>query len=155
MAHNVAKIEEHEVDGKRTKLYVHRKGATRAFGPSRTEVPEAYRSVGQPVIIPGSMGTASFVLCGCDLSSELTLGSACHGAGRVMSRSQAIKQFKGADVKSALNIKGIVVKATSPGMLAEEAPQVYKPSGDVVDVVHNLKIATKVARMMPLGVSKG
>ena len=155
VAHNVAKIEEHEVDGKRTKLYVHRKGATRAFGPSRTEVPEAYRSVGQPVIIPGSMGTASFVLCGCDLSSELTLGSACHGAGRVMSRSQAIKQFKGADVKSALNIKGIVVKATSPGMLAEEAPQVYKPSGDVVDVVHNLKIATKVARMMPLGVSKG
>ena len=155
VAHNVAKIEEHEVDGKKEQLYVHRKGATRAFGPSRREVPDAYRAVGQPVIIPGSMGTSSYVLCGCDRSSELTFGSACHGAGRIMSRSQAIKQFKGTDVKSALNMRGIVVKATSPGMLAEEAPQVYKPSGDVVDVVHNLGIATKVARMVPLGVSKG
>ncbi|HNX09611.1 MAG TPA: RtcB family protein [Methanothrix sp.] len=155
VAHNVAKIEEHMVDGRRERLYVHRKGATRAFGPSREEVPLAYRSVGQPVIIPGSMGTASYVLCGCDLSSELTFGSACHGAGRVMSRSQALRQFTGKDVKAALKCSGIVVKATSPSMLAEEAPEVYKPSGEVVDVVHNLGIATKVARLMPLGVSKG
>jgi len=155
VAHNVAKIEEHMVEGRRERLYVHRKGATRAFGPSREEVPLAYRSVGQPVIIPGSMGTASYVLCGCDLSSELTFGSACHGAGRVMSRSQALKQFTGKDVKAALKCSGIVVKATSPSMLAEEAPEVYKPSGEVVDVVHNLGIATKVARLMPLGVSKG
>ena len=155
VAHNVAKIEEHNVDGKRERLYVHRKGATRAFGPSRSEVPAAYRSVGQPVIIPGSMGTSSYVLCGSDAALDLTFGSACHGAGRVMSRSQALRQFTGKSVKAALDREGIVVKATSPGMLAEEAPQVYKPSGDVVDVVHNLGIATRVARLVPLGVSKG
>ena len=155
VAHNVAKIEEHEVDGKRERLYVHRKGATRAFGPSRSEVPQAYAGVGQPVLIPGSMGTSSYVLCGSDGALDLTFGSACHGAGRVMSRSQALKMFTGKNVKAALNREGIVVRATSPGMLAEEAPQVYKPSGDVVDVVHNLGIATKVARLVPLGVSKG
>jgi len=155
VAHNVAKIEEHNVDGKRERLYVHRKGATRAFGPCRDEVPAAYRSVGQPVIIPGSMGTSSYVLCGSDAALDLTFGSACHGAGRVMSRSQALRQFTGKSVKAALDQQGIVVKATSPGMLAEEAPQVYKPSGDVVDVVHNLGIATRVARLVPLGVSKG
>jgi len=155
VAHNVAKIEEHDVDGHRERLYVHRKGATRAFGPSRTEVPEAYRKVGQPVLIPGSMGTPSYVLCGNDRALEVTFGSACHGAGRVMSRSQATKRFTGRDVKAALKKDGIVVKATSPGMLAEEAPWVYKPSGAVVDVVHNLGVATKVARLVPLGVSKG
>jgi len=155
VAHNVAKIEEHNVDGKRERLYVHRKGATRAFGPSRSEVPAAYAAVGQPVIIPGSMGTSSYVLCGSDAALDLTFGSACHGAGRVMSRSQAIKLFTGQSVKAALNKDGIVVRSTSPSMLAEEAPQVYKPSGDVVDVVHNLGIATRVARLVPLGVSKG
>jgi tRNA-splicing ligase RtcB len=155
VAHNVAKIEEHDVDGQRMRLYVHRKGATRAFGPSRREVPATYRSVGQPVLIPGSMGTASYVLCGNDNALNVSFGSACHGAGRVMSRSRATRLFNGKDVKAALNLQGIVVKATSPAMLAEEAPQVYKPSGDVVDVVHNLKIATKVAKLMPIGVSKG
>jgi tRNA-splicing ligase RtcB len=155
VAHNVAKIEEHDVDGKRMRLYVHRKGATRAFGPSRREVPATYRNVGQPVLIPGSMGTASYVLCGNDNALNVSFGSACHGAGRVMSRSRATRLFTGKDVKAALNLQGIVVKATSPAMLAEEAPQVYKPSGDVVDVVHNLKIATKVAKLMPIGVSKG
>jgi tRNA-splicing ligase RtcB len=155
VAHNVAKIEEHDVDGKRMRLYVHRKGATRAFGPSRREVPATYRSVGQPVLIPGSMGTASYVLCGNDNALNVSFGSACHGAGRVMSRSRATRLFNGKDVKAALNLQGIVVKATSPAMLAEEAPQVYKPSGDVVDVVHNLKIATKVAKLVPIGVSKG
>jgi tRNA-splicing ligase RtcB (3'-phosphate/5'-hydroxy nucleic acid ligase) len=155
VAHNVAKIEEHEVDGKMERLYVHRKGATRAFGPSRSEVPEAYRDVGQPVLIPGSMGTPSYVLCGSDRALDLTFGSACHGAGRVMSRSQAIKTFAGKDIKAALNKEGIVVRANNPKMLAEEAPQVYKPSDAVVDVVHNLGIATKVAKLVPLGVSKG
>jgi tRNA-splicing ligase RtcB len=155
VAHNVAKIEEHDVDGKRMRLYVHRKGATRAFGPSRREVPATYRSVGQPVLIPGSMGTASYVLCGNDNALNVSFGSACHGAGRVMSRSRATRLFNGKDVKAALNLQGIVVKATSPAMLAEEAPQVYKPSGDVVDVVHNLRIATKVAKLVPIGVSKG
>ncbi len=155
VAHNVAKIEEHEVDGKRERLYVHRKGATRAFGPSRPEVPEVYSDVGQPVLIPGSMGTPSYVLCGADKALDLTFGSACHGAGRVMSRSKAIKTFAGRDIKAALNREGIVVKANNPKMLAEEAPQVYKPSNEVVDVVHNLGIATKVAKLVPLGVSKG
>jgi tRNA-splicing ligase RtcB len=155
VAHNVAKIEEHDVDGQRMRLYVHRKGATRAFGPSRREVPATYRNVGQPVLIPGSMGTASYVLCGNDNALNVSFGSACHGAGRVMSRSRATRMFTGKDVKAALNLQGIVVKATSPAMLAEEAPQVYKPSGDVVDVVHNLKIATKVAKLVPIGVSKG
>ena len=155
VAHNVAKIEEHDVDGQRMRLYVHRKGATRAFGPSRREVPATYRSVGQPVLIPGSMGTASYVLCGNDNALDVSFGSACHGAGRVMSRSRATRLFNGKDVKAALNLQGIVVKATSPAMLAEEAPQVYKPSGDVVDVVHNLRIATKVAKLVPIGVSKG
>jgi tRNA-splicing ligase RtcB len=155
VAHNVAKIEEHNVDGKRERLYVHRKGATRAFGPSRKEVPDAYKGVGQPVLIPGSMGTASYVLCGNDHALDVTFGSACHGAGRIMSRSQAKKTFAGADIKAALGKLGIKVKATHPAMLAEEAPQVYKPSNEVVDVVHNLGIATKVAKLMPLGVSKG
>jgi tRNA-splicing ligase RtcB (3'-phosphate/5'-hydroxy nucleic acid ligase) len=155
VAHNVAKIEEHDVDGVRQRLYVHRKGATRAFGPSRSEVPDVYRDVGQPVLIPGSMGTSSYVLCGKDRALEVTFGSACHGAGRIMSRSQAKRTFAGQDIKAALSAQGIKVKATHPAMLAEEAPQVYKPSNEVVDVVHNLGIATKVARLVPLGVSKG
>src|SRR5512137_1715657 len=155
VAHNVAKIEEHNVDGKRERLYVHRKGATRAFGPSRQEVPSTYGDVGQPVLIPGSMGTPSYVLCGNDKALELTFGSACHGAGRIMSRTQAKKTFTGHDVKAALSGKGIKVKATHPAMLAEEAPQVYKSSDEVVAVVHNLGIAIKVAKLMPLGVSKG
>lgn len=155
VAHNVAKIEMHEVDGRKERLYVHRKGATRSFGPSRPEVPDVYRDVGQPVLIPGSMGTPSYVLCGTDKALDLTFGSACHGAGRVMSRSQALKTFAGQDIKANLAREGIKVKATHPSMLAEEAPQVYKPSDEVVDVVHNLGIAVKVAKLTPLGVSKG
>ncbi|NYT03058.1 MAG: RtcB family protein [Methanosarcinales archaeon] len=155
VAHNVAKIEEHDVDGSRKKLYVHRKGATRAFGPSREEVPLAYRSVGQPVLIPGSMGTPSYVLCGQDRALDLTFGSACHGSGRIMSRTQAKKTFQGKQVKANLLKKGIRVMAAEPAILAEEAPEVYKPSREVVDVVHNLGIATKVAQLVPLGVSKG
>jgi tRNA-splicing ligase RtcB len=155
VAHNVAKVEEHRVDGSRERVYVHRKGATRAFGPGRPEIPSAYRDLGQPVIIPGSMGTPSYVLCGCDAAMDLTFGSACHGAGRLMSRTQAKKTYVGTDVKKSLASKGIKVVATHPKMLAEEAPEVYKPSFEVVDVVHNLGIATKVAQLIPLGVSKG
>ena len=155
VAHNVAKREEHDVDGHRERLYVHRKGATRAFGPSRSEVPQAYRDVGQPVLIPGSMGTPSFVLCGNDKALGLTFGSACHGAGRIMSRSQAKRTYSGQEIKAQLSKAGISVKATNPAMLSEEAPQVYKPSTEVVNVVHNLGIATKVAKLVPLGVSKG
>jgi len=155
VAHNVAKKEEHDVDGHREMLYVHRKGATRAFGPSRSEVPQAYRAMGQPVLIPGSMGTPSFVLCGNDKALGLTFGSACHGAGRIMSRSQAKKTYSGQEIKAQLGKMGISVRASNPAMLSEEAPQVYKPSTEVVDVVHNLGIATKVAKLVPLGVSKG
>ncbi len=155
VAHNVAKIEEHSVDGSKERLYVHRKGATRAFGPGRPEIPAAYRDVGQPVIIPGSMGTPSYVLCGSEGAMRLTFGSACHGAGRIMSRTQAKKTYAGTEVKDVLARRGIKVMATHPKMLAEEAPEVYKPSDEVVDVVHNLDIARKVARVVPLGVSKG
>ncbi|HPJ84542.1 MAG TPA: RtcB family protein [Methanothrix sp.] len=155
VAHNVAKIEEHSVDGSKERLYVHRKGATRAFGPGRPEIPDAYRDVGQPVIIPGSMGTPSYVLCGSEGAMRLTFGSACHGAGRIMSRTQAKKTYAGTEVKDSLTRRGIKVMATHPKMLAEEAPEVYKPSDEVVDVVHNLDIARKVARVVPLGVSKG
>jgi tRNA-splicing ligase RtcB len=155
VAHNVAKIEEHSVDGSKERLYVHRKGATRAFGPGRPEIPDAYRDVGQPVIIPGSMGTPSYVLCGSEGAMRLTFGSACHGAGRIMSRTQAKKTYAGTEVKETLTRRGIKVMATHPKMLAEEAPEVYKPSDEVVDVVHNLDIARRVAMVVPLGVSKG
>jgi len=155
VAHNVAKIEKHNVNGSHEKLYVHRKGATRAFGPGRSEIPSNYRDIGQPVLIPGSMGTPSYVLCGSEGAMNLTFGSACHGAGRIMSRTRAKKTYSGAEVKEALNRKGIKVMATHPNMLAEEAPEVYKPSSEVVDVVHKLGIAKKVAKLVPLGVSKG
>jgi tRNA-splicing ligase RtcB len=155
VAHNVAKVEEHQVDGSKERLVVHRKGATRAFGPGRREIPEAYRDLGQPVIIPGSMGTPSYVLCGGEGAMKLTFGSACHGAGRIMSRTQAKKTYGGTEVKDALSRRGITVMATHPKMLAEEAPEVYKPSHEVVDVVHHLDIARRVARVAPLGVSKG
>ncbi|MDI9616431.1 MAG: RtcB family protein [Methanothrix sp.] len=155
VAHNVAKIEEHMVDGRLERLYVHRKGATRSFGPSRKEVPQDYRDVGQPLLIPGSMGTPSYVLCGQDRALELTFGSACHGSGRIMSRSQAKKTYRGSDVKASLQREGIKVMATEAAVLAEEAPEVYKPSHEVVEVVHALGLAKKVAQMIPLGVSKG
>lgn len=155
VAHNVAKIEKHNVNGSQEKLYVHRKGATRAFGPGRSEIPSNYRDIGQPVLIPGSMGTPSYVLCGSEGAMNLSFGSACHGAGRIMSRTRAKKTYSGAEVKEALNRKGIKVMATHPNMLAEEAPEVYKPSSEVVDVVHKLGIAKKVAKLVPLGVSKG
>ncbi|HTX43868.1 MAG TPA: RtcB family protein [Methanocella sp.] len=155
VAHNVAKYEEHVVDGKRETLCVHRKGATRAFPPGRPEVPAAYRDVGQPVIIPGSMGSASYVLAGTHRGMELTFGSTCHGAGRVMSRHEALKEIRGSEIKRELLERGIVVKAPKDSAIAEEAPGVYKEIDAVVDVVDRLGISRKVARLVPIAVAKG
>jgi tRNA-splicing ligase RtcB len=151
VAHNVAKVEEY--DGE--EVCVHRKGATRAFGPSHPETPAAYRGVGQPVFVPGSMGTASYVFVGRDESLERSFGSACHGAGRRMSRGQALRTKSGADVRRELTERGIVVRCPSVKELAEEAPYAYKDVDRVVDVVHRAQLARKVARLEPLGVVKG
>jgi len=155
VAHNVAKLEEHEIDGKKKQVYVHRKGATRAFPAGHPDVPTVYRSVGQPVLIPGSMGTPSYILHGAERSMELTFGSACHGAGRVMGRAEAKRKFRGEVLEKQLADQGIYVRATHPSMLAEEAPEVYKSSSEVVNVVHDLNIARKVVRVKPMGVAKG
>lgn len=155
VAHNVAKIEEHMVDRHKMTLCVHRKGATRAFGPGSPDLPPDFRTVGQPVIIPGSMGTSSFLLHGTAAAMELTFGSTCHGSGRVMSRSSAKKKITGQEVKAALAREGIIVRAHSDSAIADEAPEVYKPSEEVVRVVHEAGISRIVARLEPLGVIKG
>jgi tRNA-splicing ligase RtcB len=155
VAHNSAKMEHHMADGERMQLCVHRKGATRAFGPSYEMLPDDYCDVGQPVLVPGSMGTASYVLVGTDKAMELTFGSTCHGAGRVMSRTQARKQVWGADLREQLEQEGIIVRAGSMKGLAEEAPLAYKDVSLVVEVVHGLGLAQKVARLEPLAVIKG
>ncbi len=151
VAHNMAKLEEH---GGR-ELCVHRKGATRAFGPGHPETPPRYRAAGQPVFIPGSMGTASWVLAGTDENMALSFGSTCHGAGRAMSRHAAKKLKSGGDVRRELESQGIVVRCASKGELAEEAPYAYKDVERVVAVVHAAGLARKVARLRPLGVVKG
>lgn len=155
VAHNIAKFEEHQVEGKTLRLCVHRKGATRAFGPGHPELPERYRAIGQPVIIPGDMGTASYVLVGTELAMKETWGSTCHGAGRVMSRHKAIKAAQGRAIDRELEKEGIVVMARERRTLAEEAPQAYKDVNEVVEIVHQAGISRKVAKMRPLGVMKG
>ncbi|MHC1593313.1 MAG: RtcB family protein [Methermicoccaceae archaeon] len=155
VAHNIAKMEEHSYEGETRKVCVHRKGATRALPAGHKAVPKVYRDTGQPVLIPGSMGTASFILAGEKRAMDLSFGSACHGAGRVMSRTSAKKRFSSESVSKSLSEKGIVLRAASPGVVSEEAPGVYKDSEAVVDVVHSLGVARKVARLMPLGVVKG
>jgi tRNA-splicing ligase RtcB len=155
VAHNIAKVEEHTVNGKKKKLIVHRKGATRAFPPGHPELPEAYKQTGQPVIIPGDMGRASFVLIGTEKGMHESFGSTCHGAGRVMSRHQAIKRAKGRAIWREMEDKGIIVRATGRSTLAEEMPEAYKDVSKVVDVVHNAGLSRKVARLRPLGVIKG
>jgi tRNA-splicing ligase RtcB len=154
VAHNIAKLEEHEVGGKKMKLVVHRKGATRAFPPGHPEIPEKYKEVGQPVLIPGSMGTASYVLVGTEKSKE-AWQTVCHGAGRTMSRHAAIKKFPGSEVVQNLEKKGIIVKCRSFRGIAEEAPLAYKDVDDVIEVVHNAGLSKKVAKLMPLAVIKG
>lgn len=155
VAHNVAKIENHTVDGKRMAVCVHRKGATRAFGPESPDLPDDLSAIGQPVIIPGSMGTSSFVLSGTDTAMGRTFGSTCHGAGRIMSRSQAKKRMSGKEVSDMLLSRGIIVRAPNENAIADEAPEVYKSSDEVVNVVHDLGISRLVARLTPIGVIKG
>jgi len=155
VAHNIAKVETHEVNGRKTKLIVHRKGATRAFPPGHPELPEIYRPIGQPVLIPGDMGRASFVLLGTEKAMEETFGSTCHGAGRIMSRHQAIKRAKGRKIWREMEDKGIIVRSAGRETLAEEMSEAYKDVSNVVDVVHRAGISTKVARLRPIGVIKG
>ena len=155
VAHNIAKVETHNIDGAQKKVWVHRKGATRAFPAGHPDVPDDYRSEGQPVLIPGSMGTSSWVLVGSQKAMDLTFGSTAHGAGRTMSRSAAKRQFWGGDIKSALEKRGIVVRAASESVLAEEADSAYKNVDMVADVSDKVGIATKVARLVPLAVVKG
>ncbi len=155
VAHNIAKIEEHRVNEDTRKVWIHRKGATRAFGPGRMEIPADYRAVGQPVIIPGSMGTSSWVLVGTPKAMEVSFGSTAHGAGRTMSRSGAKRRFWGGDVKKALEQRGIVVRAASQVVLAEEADPAYKSVDRVVEVSDKVGIATRAARLVPLSVVKG
>lgn len=155
VAHNIAKIEEYEIDGKKKKVFVHRKGATRAFGPGRDEIPNDYKNVGQPVIVPGSMGTASYILVGTKTAEDESFSSVCHGAGRMESRSGALRNLRGEQVKNELEKRGIDVKAASWKVIAEEAPQVYKDVDEVVRVCHEAGLAKMVARLVPIGVVKG
>ena len=155
VAHNIAKKEVHKVKGSHMEVLVHRKGATRAFGPGRREIPKEYRSVGQPVLIPGTMGTASYILHGTDVAMEETFGSTAHGAGRVLSRTAAKKQFTAEGIEKELNAKGIHVKANSAPVLAEEAPGAYKNVDSVVKTSHDAGIAKLVAKVVPLAVTKG
>ena len=154
VCHNLAKFEKHSIDGETKEVCVHRKGATRSFGPGREEIPEVYREVGQPVIIPGSMGTASYLLAGTKKAEEISFGSTAHGAGRVGSRSEALRTLRGEQVARDLASKGIEVKGPWKG-LAEEAPQMYKDIDEVVRVSHKLGIGNLVARLVPLAVMKG
>ncbi|MBN1402257.1 MAG: RtcB family protein [Anaerolineae bacterium] len=155
VCHNIAKVEEHEVDGRKRKLCVHRKGATRAFGPGRPEVPGDYRGIGQPVLIPGDMQSGSYVLVGTEAAMQATFGSTAHGAGRLMSRTQARKSVRGEKLRAELESQQIVVRAGSLRGLAEEAPLAYKDLDHVVQIVHASGIAHRVARTRPLGVIKG
>ena len=155
VCHNIAKLEKHKVDGDQRNLVVHRKGATRSFGPGREEIPGIYRRVGQPVLIPGSMGTASYVLVGTKKAEEVSFGSTAHGAGRVMSRKKAIHSFKGEDVSKELLNRGIYVHSASMRGISEEAPQVYKDIDEVVKISNEVGIGRVVAKLVPLGVIKG
>lgn len=155
VAHNIAKVEKHKVNGEERKLVVHRKGATRAYPAHKKEIPFRYREIGQPVLIPGSMGTSSWILVGQPNSMNLSFGSTAHGAGRNMSRTKARKNFTESDVKKSLNDKGIFLKALTRDGVVEETPQAYKDVDAVVNVSHDLGIATKVAKLVPIGVIKG
>jgi len=155
VCHNVAKIETHDLDGRPTRLCVHRKGATRSFGPGRREVPAVYRSVGQPVIIPGSMGTASYILAGTVAAEALSFGSTAHGAGRILSRHEALRRFRGESIRDDLARRGIELQATSWRGVAEEAGEAYKDVDEVVRVSDAVGLGRLVARVVPIGVMKG
>jgi tRNA-splicing ligase RtcB (3'-phosphate/5'-hydroxy nucleic acid ligase) len=155
VCHNIAKLERHTAGGRERKLLVHRKGATRAFPPRRSEIPEAYRATGQPVLIPGSMGTASYVLAGTEGAMQETFGTTCHGAGRLMSRTAAKKSQYAQDARQKLQEKGILVRSESRDGIVEEIPEAYKDVDAVVNVVHEAGISRRVARLKPIGVIKG
>jgi len=155
VCHNIAKIETHTIDGEKKKVCVHRKGATRAFPPNHGDIPKDYQAVGQPVLIPGDMGRCSYVLIGTERAMKETFGSTCHGAGRVMSRHQAIKAAKGRAIVREMEDKGIIVKGASRGTIEEEIPDAYKDVNDVVNVVHHAGISMKVVKLVPMGVIKG
>jgi tRNA-splicing ligase RtcB (3'-phosphate/5'-hydroxy nucleic acid ligase) len=155
VCHNIAKFEQHMVNGKSKRVWVHRKGATRAFPPNHPEVPDVYRKIGQPVIIPGDMGRASWVLVGQPGSMERTFGTTCHGAGRALSRTAAVKHAAGRRIDKELAARGVIARAQSHKGLAEEQPDAYKNVDDVVEVVHQAGLSRKVARMRPIGVIKG
>ncbi len=155
IAHNMAKIETHKIDGRQVSVCVHRKGATRSFGPGSDVLPSVYRDIGQPVLVPGSMGTASWVLLGTEESMAQTFGSTCHGAGRTLSRKKAKKSVHGPSLREKLEAAGVRVRAGSMAGLAEEAPIAYKDVNRVVEVVHGAGIAKKVAKLVPLAVIKG
>lgn len=155
VCHNIAKRETHVLDGKSMELLVHRKGATRAFGPGHPDVPEAYRSVGQPVLIPGTMGTASYILKGTAEAMEASFGTCCHGAGRRLSRTAAKREVEGEVLRRELEAQGIAVRCYSASGLAEEAPLAYKDVEDVIDVVETAGLARRVARVRPVAVIKG
>ncbi len=155
VCHNVAKMEDHEIDGQKKKVCVHRKGATRAFPPGSEHIPSKYRATGQPVLVPGDMGRYSFVAVGTESAMEATFGSTCHGAGRVQSRKQAMKAGKGRNLIQEMTDRGVVIQARGMKTIAEEMPYAYKDVADVVEVMHQAGISRKVARLKPLGVIKG
>jgi tRNA-splicing ligase RtcB (3'-phosphate/5'-hydroxy nucleic acid ligase) len=155
VAHNIAKIEEHTIDGRRVKVCVHRKGATRAFPAGHKDTPRRYKEVGQPVLVPGDMGRCSFVAVGTEKAMMESFGSTCHGAGRILSRGAAKRSIRGADIIRELESRGIIVKAENVSALAEEASQAYKDVSEVIDVVHQAGISKKVAVAIPMGVIKG
>jgi tRNA-splicing ligase RtcB len=155
VSHNVAKFEEHEVGGRQQRVCVHRKGATRSFPAGHPDIPEKYRQIGQPVIVPGDMGTASYLLKGSETAMVRSFGSTCHGAGRVMGRKAARRIIQGSDLRKRLESQGITVRAASTVALAEEAPEAYKDVDRVVNVCHEAGLSHKVARLRPLGVVKG
>ena len=155
VSHNTCKVEYHNIEGTKKKLYVHRKGATRAWGPGRPELPETYRKVGQPVIIGGSMGTASYILVGTKEGEEKAFGSACHGAGRTMSRNQAIRSFRAEEIIERLRKRGIIVLGKSKKGLAEEAPEAYKDVSLIIDATCKAGLTKKVAKLLPMGCIKG
>jgi len=155
VCHNIAKKEEHKIDDEIKTVCVHRKGATRAFAPNSNDIPEQYREVGQPVLVPGDMGRYSFVCAGTKQAMDETFGSACHGAGRLLSRTKAKKAARSRDIFKELSKQGVVIQARGKGTVAEEMPDAYKDVANVVDIMHNSGISTKVARLKPIGVIKG
>ncbi|SHH51184.1 tRNA-splicing ligase RtcB [Thermosipho atlanticus DSM 15807] len=155
VAHNIAKLETHIINNELKKVIIHRKGATRAFGPNRNEIPQKFKQIGQPVIIPGDMGTASYLLVGTDESENIAFSSTAHGAGRLLGRRQAIRQLKLNKILSKLHKSGIIVKSKNKKTIIEEAPEAYKDIDKVIEITNYLSLSKKIARMIPLGVIKG